>query len=146
VIHALRMMRMEAGQAHMLDALRQALIMLERRHREGGASSWMIAERRDRSSKAKLPEVMERVERLNAAVLLADFFAVSGAIHVRPKTAEDLKPEAERIKMKKCDLCPPPDDTVPGFGTGRPDLRARELMRLHQPDLRPVTTLPGGGP
>src|SRR5664280_2020654 len=31
VIRALRMLRMEGGGAHMLDALRQALIMLERR-------------------------------------------------------------------------------------------------------------------
>jgi hypothetical protein len=56
----------------------------------------MIAERRDRSSQAKLPEV---------------FSPFLEPFTVRPKTAEDVKPEAERIKMKKCDLCPPPDDT-----------------------------------
>ena len=56
----------------------------------------MIAERRDRSSQAKLPEV---------------FSPFLEPFTVRPKTAEDLKPETDRIKMKKCDLCPPPDGT-----------------------------------
>jgi len=39
VIHALRTLRKEGGDAHILDALRQALLMLERLHLEGGASS-----------------------------------------------------------------------------------------------------------
>src|SRR5580704_33033 len=68
VIHALRMLRKEGGNAHMLDALREALVMLERRPAGRRRIILMIAERRDRSSQAKLVEVMERVERLNAAV------------------------------------------------------------------------------
>src|SRR5580692_11773616 len=68
VIHALRMLRMEGGEAHMLDALRQALLMLERRPAGRRRIILMIAEKRDRRSKAKLADVMERVERLNAAV------------------------------------------------------------------------------
>ena len=56
----------------------------------------MIAERRDRSRQAKLPEV---------------FSPFLEPFTVGPKTAEDVKPEADRIKMKKCDLCPPPDGT-----------------------------------
>jgi len=39
VTHALRMLRKEGGGAHMLDALRQALVMLNGGHRDGGASS-----------------------------------------------------------------------------------------------------------
>jgi hypothetical protein len=60
----------------------------------------MIAERRDRASHAKLPEVMERVERLNAAVSWLRYSPFLEPFTVKPKTAEDLKPEAERIKMR----------------------------------------------
>ena len=147
VIHALRMLRKEGGQAHMLDALRQALIMLERRPPGRRRIILMIAERRDRSSKAKLPEVMERVERLNAAVYWLTFSPFLEPFTVRPKTAEDLKPEAERIKMKKCALCPPPDDTAvpPDLGPGGLIYALGELMRLHQPDLSSLFTSTTGG-
>ena len=47
VIHALRMLRKEGGEAHMLDALRQALIMLEQRPPGRRRIILMIAERRD---------------------------------------------------------------------------------------------------
>jgi VWFA-related protein len=147
VIHALRMLRKEGGEAHMLDALRQALIMLERRPPGRRRIILMIAERRDRSSNAKLPEVMERVERLNAAVYWLTFSPFLEPFTVRPKTAEDLKPEAERIKMKKCDLCPAPDDTPvpPDLGPGGLIYALGELMRLHQPDLSSLFTRTTGG-
>jgi hypothetical protein len=92
----------------------------------------MIAERRDRSSQAKLPEV---------------FSPFLEPFTVRPKTAEDVKPEADRIKMKKCDLCPPPDDTPvpPDLGPGGLIYALGELMRLHQPDLSNLFTGTTGG-
>jgi VWFA-related protein len=68
VIHALRMLRKEGGNAHMLDALRQSLVLLERRPPKRRRIVFMIAERRDRASKAKLDDVMQRVQRLNAVV------------------------------------------------------------------------------
>jgi VWFA-related protein len=147
VIHALRMLRKEGGEAHMLDALRQALIMLEQRPPGRRRIILMIAERRDRSSNAKLPEVMERVERLNATIYWLTFSPFLEPFTVRPKTAEDLKPEAERIKMKKCDLCPAPDDTPvpPDLGPGGLIYALGELMRLHQPDLSSLFTRTTGG-
>ena len=147
VTHALRMLRKEGGGAHMLDALRQALVMLERRPTGRRRIVLMIAERRDRSSEAKLPEVMERVERLNAAVYWLSYSPFLEPFTVKPKTAEDLKPEAERIKMKKCDLCPPPDDTPvpPDLGPGGLIYALGELMRLHQPDLSNLFTSTTGG-
>ena len=147
VTHALRMLRKEGGGAHMLDALRQALVMLERRPPGRRRIVLMIAERRDRSSEAKLPEVMERVERLNAAVYWLSYSPFLEPFTVRPKTAEDLKPEAERIKMKKCDLCPPPDDTPvpPDLGPGGLIYGIGELMRLHQPDLSNLFSSTTGG-
>ena len=147
VTHALRMLRKEGGGAHMLDALRQALVMLERRLPGRRRIVLMIAERRDRSSEAKLPEVMERVERLNAAVYWLSYSPFLEPFTVKPKTAEDLKPEAERVKMKKCDLCPPPDDTPvpPDLGPGGLIYALGELMRLHQPDLSNLFTGTTGG-
>ena len=108
VIHALRMLRKEGDDAHMLDALRQALLMLERRPPGRRPIVLMIAERRDRSSRAKLAEVMARVQRLNVAVYWLTFSPFLEPFTVKPKTAEDLKPEAERIKVQECALCPAP--------------------------------------
>jgi VWFA-related protein len=147
VIHALRMLRKEGSDAHMLDALRQALIMLERRPPGRRPIILMIAEKRDRSSKAKLAEVMERVQRLNATVYWLTYSPFLEPFTVKPKTAEDLKPEAERIKVQQCATCPAPDDTPvpPDLGPGDPIFGIRELMRLHQPDLSSLFTKTTGG-
>jgi VWFA-related protein len=147
VIHALRMLRMEGAVAHMLDALRQALVMLERRPLGRRRIILMIAEKRDRRSKAKLDEVMERVERLNAAVYWLTYSPFLEPFTVKSKTAEDLKPEAERIKVQKCALCPAPDDTPvpPDLGPGGPMYAIGELVRLHQPDLASLFTRTTGG-
>jgi len=147
VIHALRMLRKEGGEAHMLDALREALLMLEKQPAGRRRIILMIAERRDRSSAAKLPEVVELVERLNATVYWLTWSPFLEPFTVKPKTAEDLKPEAERIKRKQCDLCPPPDDTpVPAdLGPGGLIYGIGELIRLHQPDLSRLFTNTTGG-
>ena len=147
VIHALRMLRKEGGGAHMLDALRQALVMLEQRPVKRRRIILMIAEKRDRSSEAKLAEVMERVERLNAAVYWLTYSPMLEPFTVKAKTAEDLKPEAERIKMRKCPACPGPDDTpVPAdLGPGGAIYAIGELMRLHKPDLASLFTTTTGG-
>ena len=147
VIHALRMLRKEGGGAHMLDALRQALLMLERRPSRRRRIILMVAEKRDRSSKAKLAEVMEHVERLNAAVYWLTYSPLLQPFTVKPKTAEDLKPEAERIKVRQCALCPAPDDTPvpPDLGPGGYIYAIGELVRLHQPDLSSLFTKTTGG-
>jgi hypothetical protein len=142
VIHALRMLRKEGSDAHILDALRQALVMLEQRPVRRRRIILMIAEKRDRSSDAKLAEVMERVERLNAAVYWLTYSPMLEPFTVKAKTAEDLKPEAERIKIRKCPTCPGPDDTpVPAdLGPGGAIYAIGELMRLHKPDLANLFT------
>src|SRR6476646_3613501 len=53
VIDALRMLRQEGGDARMLDALHQALLMLERRPVGRRRIVLMIAEKRDRASQSK---------------------------------------------------------------------------------------------
>jgi VWFA-related protein len=147
VIHALRMLRKEGGDAHMLDALRQALLMLERRPAGRRRIILMIAEKRDRASQAKLPDVMEQVERLNAAIYWLTYSPMLQPFTAKPKTAEDLKPEAERIKGPQCAACPAPDDAPvpPDLGPGGLMYTIGELVRLHQPDLASLFTKTTGG-
>jgi len=147
VIHSLRMLRKEGDDAHMLDAMHQALLMLEHRPPGRRRILLMIAERRDRSSSAKLPDVMEQVERLNAVVYWLTYSPFLEPFTVKPKTAEDLKPEAERIKVQACGLCPAPDDTAvpPDLGPGGYLYAIHELIRLHQPDLASLFARTTGG-
>jgi VWFA-related protein len=147
VIHALRMLRKEGGDARMLDAMRQALLMLERRPPGRRRIILMIAEKRDRASEAKLPAVMEQVERLNAAVYWLTYSPMMQPFTVRPKTAEDLKPEDERIKHPQCAGCPTADDTPvpPDLGPGGFVYSIGELIRLHKPDLSTLFTRTTGG-
>jgi VWFA-related protein len=147
VMHSLRMLRKEGDASHILDALRQALLMLEHRPPGRRRIILMIAERRDRSSKTKLPEVMEQVERLNAALYWLTYSPFLEPFTVRPKTAEDLKPEDERIKVQKCALCAAPDDTAvsPDVGPGSYLYGIQELIRLHKPDLSNLFAKTTGG-
>ena len=147
VIHALRMLRKEGGEAHMLDALHEALLMLERRKPGRRRIILVIAEKRDRASQAKLPDVMQQVERLNAAVYWLTYSPMLQPFTVRPKTAEDEKPIAERVKVRKCDLCPGPDDTAvpPDLGPGGFLYTLGELARLHKPDLSTLFAKSTGG-
>jgi VWFA-related protein len=147
VIHALRMLRKEGGNAHMLDALRQALQLLEKRPPGRRRIILMIGEKRDRGSEAKLPAVVEQVQRLNAAIYWLTYSPLLEPFTVKPKTAEDLKPEAERIKMRQCAGCPPPDTTPvpPDLGPGGYIYGIGELLRLRKPDLSTLFTLTTGG-
>jgi VWFA-related protein len=147
VIHSLRMLRKEGDNAHILDAMHQSLLMLAQRPPGRRRIILMIAERRDRSSKVKLPQVVEEVERLNAAVYWLTYSPFLEPFTVKPKTAEDLKPEAERIKVQKCALCPAPDDTPvpPDLGPGGYLYGIQELARLHKPDLATLFTKTTGG-
>jgi len=148
VIHSLRMLRKEGGDAHILDAMHQALLMLEHRPPGRRRIILMIAERRDRSSTTKLPEVVAQVQRLNAAVYWLTYSPFLEPFTVKNKTAEDLKPEAERIKVQKCGLCPAPDDTPVPFdvGPGSYLYAIQELIRLHhKPDLSSLFTKTTGG-
>ena len=147
VTHALRMLRKEGGGPHTLDALRQALLMLERRPPGRRRIILVVAEKRDRSSKSNVSDVMERVERLNAAVYWLTYSPLLEPFTVRPKTAEDLKPEAQRIKVRQCAMCPAPDDTPvpPDLGPGGLSYVIGELSRLRQPDLSSLFPRATGG-
>jgi VWFA-related protein len=147
VIHALRMLRKEGGGACMLDALHESLTLLEHRPTGRRRIILVIGEKRDRGSTAKLPEVMEQAQRLNAAIYWLTYSPMLQPLTVKPKTMEDTKPEAERIKMKQCAGCPPPDTTpVPAdLGPGGIIYALGELVRLHKPDLSALFTATSGG-
>jgi VWFA-related protein len=147
VIHELRMLRKEGNDARMLDAMEEGLRMLEQRPPGRRRILLMIAEKRDRGSGAKLPEVMERVQRLNVAVYWLTYSPFLQPFTVRPKTMEDLKPEAERIKVQKCALCPKPDDrpAPPDLGPGGLLYGIAELAHLRLPDLADLFTKTTGG-
>jgi VWFA-related protein len=145
--HSLRMLRMEGANAHMLDAMRQALLMLEQRPPDRRRILLMIAEKRDRASESKLPEIVERVQRLNATVYWLTYSPFLEPFTTKPKTMEDLKPEATRIKKPACPWCPGPDERPAPYepGPGGPLYALGELIRLHQPDLSDLFTKTTGG-
>lgn len=153
VSHSLRMLRKEGSDAHMLDAMRQALAMLEKRPAGRRRIILMIAEKRDRGSAANLPDVMAQVQRLNAAVYWITYSPFLQPFTVKNKVAEDLKPEAERVKYTDCPsttptaLCARPDETPVPYdpGPGSPIYAIGELARLHLPDLSGLFAESTGG-
>ncbi len=123
VIHALRMLRKEGDQAHMLDALHQALVMLGHRSPGRRRIILMIAEKRDRASAIKLPELMEEVERVNAVVYWLTY-------------SPFLEPFTDRA---------PPTGEVPPGGYNCILCAVHELIRLHQPDVASLFANSTGG-
>jgi VWFA-related protein len=145
--HALRMLRMEGDAAHMLDGLSEALAMLEKRPAARRRIVLMIGEKRDRGSNAKLVDVMQRVQKLNATVYWLTYSPFLQPFTVKPKTVEDTKPEAERIKKPACAWCPKPDDRGVPFDTGPGGLiyAIGELARMKQPELPEMFANATGG-
>jgi len=147
VAHALKMLRKEGGNAHTLDALRQAQTMLNTRPSGRRRVIFLIAEKRDRGSKTELKLVTEAIQRSNTAVYWLTYSPFLQPFTVKNKIAEDLKPEAERIKFRQCALCPGPDETPVPFdiGPGGGMYAMEELVRLSQPDLSAFFTRLTGG-
>jgi len=81
VTHSLRMLRKEGNDARMLDAMLQALVMLEQRPPQRRRIIFMIAEKRDRSSKAKAAGGGGASAAAQCRDLLVDLFAIPGAVH-----------------------------------------------------------------
>lgn len=147
VTHALQELSNEGGEAHILDGLQQALLMLAGRPAKRRRIVLIVAEKRDRHSDAKLPNVMAMAQKLNATVYWLTFSAFLEPFTARPKTVEDTKPEAERRTKNECALCPPPDDTGVPFdpGPGSGIYAIQELIRLKDPDLSTMFPKVTGG-
>ncbi|MCU1329228.1 MAG: von Willebrand factor, type [Bryobacterales bacterium] len=147
VTGSLRMLRKEGDGAHILDALEYGLAMLEKRPAGRRRIMLVIAEKRDRSSEQTLPAVMARAQRTNVTVYWLTWSPFLQPFTVKPKTMEDLKPEATRIKKGMCAGCRQPDDRGAPFdaGPGSAIYAIGELARLQQPDLSGVFTRTTGG-
>jgi VWFA-related protein len=147
VTGSLRMLRKEGDGAHILDALDYGMAMLEKRPAGRRRIMLLIAEKRDRSSEQTLPAVMARAQRTNVTVYWLTWSPFLQPFTVKPKTMEDLKPEATRIKKGMCAGCPQPDDRGAPFdaGPGSAIYAIGELARLQQPDLSGVFTRTTGG-
>jgi VWFA-related protein len=147
VIHSLRMLRKEGGDAHALDAMKQALAILEKRPPARRRIVLMIAEKRDRGSRAKLPEVVELVQKLNAQVYWLTYSPFLEPFTVRPKTVEDEKPIDQRIAKQACAWCPKPDDrgVPPDLGPGGLIYALGELIHMSKPDLAALFSQTTGG-
>jgi VWFA-related protein len=147
VTHTLRMLRKEGGGPCTLDALREAFSMLERRPAGRRRVVLLVAEKRERGSKAALAEVAAQAQRLNASVYWLTFSPFLQPYTVKAKTMEDLKPEAERIKVQKCAMCPKPDTrpVPPDLGPGGLLYGLGELARMSKPDLSEIFPRATGG-
>ncbi len=162
VIKALSHLAIEGGTAPALDAIHTALAMLNQCQPGRRHIIFMIGEKRDRGSAAKLSDVMEEVQRQNAAVYWLTYSPFLQPFTARPKTkvppgserwrnpeqvqAEESKPktakekvEAERIKEKDGELVPA--DIGPGgllYALG-------ELIHMKNPDLADLFSQTTGG-
>ncbi|HEY4088447.1 MAG TPA: VWA domain-containing protein [Bryobacteraceae bacterium] len=147
VRHEMRMLRMEGGDAHALDAMGQALTMLGARPAGRRRIILMIAEKRDRGSDAKLPEIMARAQRMNVAVYWVTWSPFLQPFTVKNKVKEDLKPIDERKPFRACISCPRRDETPVPYEPGPGGFRYAlgELARMAEPDLSSLFTATTGG-
>ena len=135
--HALRKLHKERAPAVALDALVRAEEMLSHRAPGRRPVILMVAETRDRSSAAKLDEVLLEVQRRNTAVYWLSYSAFLAPLTNRKiKTYGDVEDPSERGKDKVHDATPIPDDTQPwNFIAG-----ITELAHLKSPNIASMFT------
>jgi VWFA-related protein len=134
IIDPLRKLQKEGSSARILDAMLEASSLLERRPPGRRRILLVIAEKQDRGSATKLPEVLKRIERLNAQIYWLAYSPYLQSLTVKPKTVGDVQRKGKQVKDEACMLCPPPPDDTPipidpwpgGLG---------DLFRLNKPDL-----------
>ncbi len=91
VTQSLRMLTKDGYNAHILDGLQRALTLLETRPAGRRRIILIIAEQRDRGSEAKLADVMEQAQRVNAAVYWMTYSSFLEPFSAKPKTMDDLE-------------------------------------------------------
>lgn len=137
LIHAFKKLRPDGYDAVTLDAITTALDMLSHRPPGRRPIICVIGETRDRSSGAKLPEVVCEIERQNVAVYWLTYSAFLAPYSDRKvKTYGDIEDEKEKGLDKKHDETRVPDDSIPF------DLLAgiKELARLSKPNIANLLT------
>ena len=141
--HVLKRIRTQGGGAAVLDGLSTALTMLS--HRQPGRRRivLMISESRDRSSDAKLPEVVLQAQRLNAAIYWLTYSTTFSRYTDRKvKTIGDIEDPSQKGIDKKRDATPVPADT-PDMSLLAPFIA---LAHLTSPNLANLFTRLTGTP
>jgi VWFA-related protein len=129
----MRRLRVEGAGAVTLDAIMQALKMLEQRRPERRRVILLIAEKRDRSSKLKFPGVLQEVQRQNVLIYWLAYSPALTAYSARPKTVESKDPSKN-------------GEPIPYDG-GSPNLLniIPELAHLSKPDAAQELSQATGG-
>jgi VWFA-related protein len=132
LIRTLKKLRPDGDDAVTLDAITTALDMLSHRPPGRRPIICVIGETRDRSSNAKLPEVVRAIEHQNVAVYWLTYSAFLAPYTDRKrKTYGDIEDEKEKGKDKSHDATPVPDDSIPwNLVAG-----IMELARLPKPNI-----------
>jgi len=91
----LRNMHVEGNGACTLDAIVYAMRMLDRCKPDRRRILFLVAEKRDRSSAAKLEEAVRAVQRQNAAVYWLTYSPALTQYTMRPKTAYSIDPKED---------------------------------------------------
>jgi VWFA-related protein len=112
--HELKRMRPDGDGAALLDGLAKALDMLAHRQPGRRLVVLMIAESRDRSSSAKLPDIVRQVQQLNAAVYWLTY-STTWAPYTdrRVTTYGDIEDTKVKGRDKEKDTTPLPPDSPP---------------------------------
>jgi len=140
--NALKRIRPDGSGDAALEGLMKALDMLAHRRPGRRLIVLMIAETRDRSSKLKLPEVVQRVQQLNAGVYWLAYSTTWTRYTDRRVTIYgDIEDPAQKGKDKEKDETPVATDSPPM------DLLApfKELAHVTKPNLADLFTRITGG-
>ncbi len=140
--HELKRLRPSGAGSAALDGLAAALELLSHRPPGRRLIVLMIAESRDRSSQIKLPEVVQRVQQLNAAVYWLNYSTtLTQYTDRRVTTIGDVEDPKLKGRDPKKDETPLPADTPPM------DLLAPfiALAHLTRPNLAELFTRVTGG-
>lgn len=133
----LKRMRPDGKGDAALDGLMKALDMLAHRRPGRRLMVLMIAESRDRSSKFKLPEVVDRVQQLNAGIYWLTYSTTwTRYTDTHVTTYGDIEDPKDKGKDKEKDETPIPTDPPPA------DLLApfKELAHLTKPNVADLFT------
>jgi VWFA-related protein len=92
---ALRHMRVQGTGVATLDAIQEALRQFGRRPHENRRVLLVVAERHDRSSKLKLPAIVQAAQRQNVLVYWLTFSPFVTSFTARQKTVKSLDPKKD---------------------------------------------------
>ena len=139
---ALRNLRVQGERAAVLDGIMQALRMLARRSAERRRVILVIAEQRDRSSKAKLAELLREPGLQNTAIYWLHYSPFLAAFTNRPKTVWD------RMRVEERGRYPTPEQEAPlppELPPGGLHSIFTELMHRTAPDAAGLLSVATGG-